>query len=199
MNLQQALQHVKTGNLPEAKKALLIYLRENPEDPAGNYHLGMCHSHMNELDLAEEKLLKAVSLNETFVAARIGLGVLYAKKKDKPKAEIQFSKALEIDENNSGAKKNLASLYTGTGNYAKALELYLSVPEQERSDVVSLYAISYCQLKLDRLSEARQTFRELERLSAPEPMKKDISELKNLIEEKNIESEGIWTLLKKPD
>ncbi|TGK34494.1 hypothetical protein EHQ12_05490 [Leptospira gomenensis] len=199
MNLQQALEQVKTGNLPEAKKALLKYLQENPDDPVGNYHLGMCFSHLNELDSAEEKFLKAIELNETFVAARIGLGVLYAKKKDKPKAEIQFSKALEIDENHSGAKKNLASLYTGTGNYDKALALYFSVPERERSDIVSLYAISYCLLKLDRLSEARQTFQTLESLPVPETMKKDISELKNLIEEKNIESEGIWTLLKKPD
>ncbi|MBM9502578.1 tetratricopeptide repeat protein [Leptospira sp. 201903071] len=199
MNLQQALDYVKKGNLSGAKNALEQYLRENPEDPVGNYHLAMCHSHLNELEPAEERFVKTISLDESFVSARVGLGVLYAKKKDKPKAEIQFTKALEIDENNINAKKNLASLYTGTGNYKKALDLYLSTPESERKDIVSLYAISFCYLKSDQLPQARTFFQELEKLPVPEPMKKDISELKNLIEEKNIESEGIWTLLKKPD
>nr|WP_246838902.1 tetratricopeptide repeat protein [Leptospira yasudae] len=199
MKLQQALEYVKKGDLPGAKKALIEFLQNNPDDPIGNYHLGMCYSHLNELDAAEEKLIRAISFNESFVAARVGLGVLYAKKKDKPKAEIQFTKVLELDENNVNAKKNLASLYTGTGNVQKAIDLYLSVPPEERKDVVSLYAISFCYLKLDRLADARESFRELEKQPIPEPMKKEVSELKNLIEEKNIESEGIWTLIQKPD
>lgn len=199
MTLQQALEFVKKGDLPGAKAALIQYLQNDPEDPIGNYHLGMCHSHLNELEPAEEKLLKAISLNESFVAARVGLGVLYAKKKDKPKAEIQFTKVLEIDENNVNAKKNLASLYTGTGNYKKAIDLYLSVSIEERKDIVSLYAISFCYLKSEKLAEAREFFRELEKLPVPEPMKKEVAELKTLIEDKNIESEGIWTLIQKPE
>ncbi|EMF84104.1 tetratricopeptide repeat protein [Leptospira weilii serovar Topaz str. LT2116] len=199
MKLQQALNYATKGDFSEAKKALAEYIQNNPEDSMGYYHLGMCHSHLNELEPAEEKLLIAVSLSESFVAARIGLGVLYAKKKDKPKAEIQFTKVLEIEENNTNAKKNLASIYTGSGNYQKAIELYLSTPSEERKDIVSLYAISFCYLKLEKLSNAKETFRELEKFPIPEPMKKDVCELKNLIEEKNIESEGIWTFLKKPN
>ncbi|AVQ12987.1 tetratricopeptide repeat protein [Leptospira santarosai] len=199
MKLQQALDFVKKGDLSGAKHALQKYLENNPKDPIGNYHLGMCYSHLGDLDLSEELLLKAVSLDESFVSARVGLGVLYAKKKDKPKAEIQFTKVLEIDETNINAKKNLASLYTGTGNYKKALDLYLSIPAEDRKDIVSLYAVSFCYLKSEQLSHARDVFQELEKLPVPESMKKEISELKELIEEKNIESEGIWTLLKKPE
>ncbi|XDD51033.1 tetratricopeptide repeat protein [Leptospira sp. WS92.C1] len=199
MKLEQALDFVKKGDLTRGQKALQTYLENNPNDPIGNYHLGMCYSHLGELDFAEKQLLKTIALDDSFISARVGLGVLYAKKKDKPKAEIQFTKALEIDENNLNAKKNLASLYTGTGNYKKALDLYLSIPQENRKDIVSLYAISFCHLKSEQLPNAREVFRELEKLPVPESMKKEISELKELIEEKNIESEGIWTLLKKPE
>ncbi|PJZ68033.1 anaphase-promoting protein [Leptospira perolatii] len=193
--LETALNFLKRGDFETAKSVLKSWVESSPNNSLAKFHYGMCLSQIGDLIEAEVQLHECVVLNESMVQAWIGLGVLYARKKDKAKAEFHFSKALELDETDVNAKRNLASIYTGSQKYDKALNLYSTLPESALADPMTLYALGICYLYTENLQKAGEIFKKLEAIGIPESIKKEFSGLKDLLEEKRIESKGIWTFL----
>ena len=75
-----------------------------------NFKLGVGYMQSGRLDVATEKLLKAVQFNENYPEAHNALGVLYEELREYGPAETHFKRAMELKSDYTLAKLNYARL-----------------------------------------------------------------------------------------
>ncbi|MFZ1494411.1 MAG: tetratricopeptide repeat protein [Candidatus Competibacter denitrificans] len=75
-----------------------------------NFKLGIGYLQSGRLDIAAEKLLKAVQYNENYPEAHNALGVLYEEMREYGPAEIHFKQAIALKSDYTLARLNYARL-----------------------------------------------------------------------------------------
>lgn len=75
-----------------------------------NFKLGVGYMRSGHLDVATEKLLKAVQYNENYPEAHNALGVLYEELREYGPSENHYKRAIELKSDYTLAKLNLARL-----------------------------------------------------------------------------------------
>jgi type IV pilus assembly protein PilF len=94
-----------------------------------NVQLGIGYYHQNNLELANEKLLKALDQNPRSSAAHHAFAVLQNRFRNKEKAEFHFEKAIEYDSKNSEALNNFGAFLCRDKRSEEAEKMFLQALE----------------------------------------------------------------------
>jgi type IV pilus assembly protein PilF len=90
-----------------------------------NVQLGMGYYHQNNLELANEKLLKALNQNPRNAQAHHAYAVLQNRFHDKEKAEFHFKKAIEYNDKDSEALNNYGAFLCHDNRAEEAEKMFL--------------------------------------------------------------------------
>lgn len=108
--------------LKEAENTYRLITELSPEDAQGYFFLANVHSEVNNNDLAEKEIKRALELRPDYPEALNFLGYLYAEgDRNLNEAEALIRKALEIEPNNGAYIDSLGWLYFKRGNLEEAL------------------------------------------------------------------------------
>ncbi len=103
------------GNLRLAIDEAQRGVQMAPDKPAPYVTLGLLQEKAQQLNLAEQNLEKAVSLDAKFLPARMGLGTFYQRRGRWQDAEAQFRAGIEADNSDPLPRSALSALYFGWG------------------------------------------------------------------------------------
>jgi len=102
-------------NSPEANAAAL------------NLQMGVGYMQQGRLDVALEKLKKALELNDNYAEAHNAIAVLYEESGENPLAGQHFKRAVDIDPNYTLARLNYGRFLCAHGNLAEGESQFLAV------------------------------------------------------------------------
>lgn len=150
--------YFKLGRIREAVTSAQAQVKKNPQDVEAHELLGKIYlrslgdmqgqqsGQMLKLAIAEYEKLAELKPND--VETRLLLGQLYGLNHDSAKAEAEFKDAQKIDSDSEEVVLNLYRLYTEEGDYARAIDVLKSIPEDDRSARIDFaLGASYDQLK----------------------------------------------------
>jgi type IV pilus assembly protein PilF len=90
-----------------------------------NTQLGVEYMRKGELNLAEEKLKRAIAENPRLALAHSALGILYSRRGRDAEAEDEFKEAISIDPSNSDGLNNYGSFLCSKGKVDRGEELFV--------------------------------------------------------------------------
>jgi len=123
-NLEDALNLYKKKNYFQAKSAFLKILKTQKVPPDIFFILFEISKNLNELDEAENYLIKYIEFDKNNHIAFNNLGNLYLKKNKYKEAEKYYLKAINLKKDYLPSILNLALYYEGLGNIELAKEFY---------------------------------------------------------------------------
>jgi type IV pilus assembly protein PilF len=94
-----------------------------------NVTLGTTYYRQGNLELANEKLLKALRQDPQSSQAHHAYAVLQYRFRNKDKAMEHFDKAIELDPQNSEALNNYAVILCNEGRYADSVDMFMRAVE----------------------------------------------------------------------
>lgn len=114
-----------------------------------NVQLGIGYYHQNNLELANEKLLKALAQDPKSSQAHYAYAVLQNRFLDKEKTEFHFRKAIELDPKNSEALSNFGAYLCNDGKFEESEKLFLQAVDNPlyKSPEVAYTNAAVCLLK----------------------------------------------------
>ena len=113
------------GKYEEGIKTLNKAMRYNDSNIFVLNNLGLLNSNLDNDELAQEYLEKAISINSEFVDALVNLANLFLKQNKTDLAKKNFLKALENSKNNQQLEivnSSLGLFYQQIGNFDEALK-----------------------------------------------------------------------------
>lgn len=122
-----------------------------------NVQLGIGYYHQGNLDLANEKLLKAIEQDPESSQAYHAYAVLQNRFLNKEKAEQNFQKAIDLDSTNSEALNNYGVFLCSDGRYEAADKMFLQAVENPlyRDAEAAYTTAAICALKQDAQQTAK--------------------------------------------
>jgi type IV pilus assembly protein PilF len=94
-----------------------------------NVQLGIGYYHQNNLELANEKLIKALDQDPESSEAHHAFAVLQNRFLNDEKAEFHFKQAVELDSSNSQALNNYGAFLCGRERYDESVVMFLKAVE----------------------------------------------------------------------
>jgi tetratricopeptide (TPR) repeat protein len=165
--IEEALQHLKSGNYAAAETLYRKMLDDEPENPEVLYMLAIARQGQNDLDTPVELLTRALGIQPKNPTLHHTLGMIQLQRRDLNEAERSFHAAVGIDPNFAGAQNGIASIELTRGRFAAAeqalrkalraepdnlqvlLNMGIAMLEQEHS----ADAVSYLQQVIDKEPE----------------------------------------------
>ena len=127
-----------------------------------------------QVDRAVAGLKTLTAEHPDFALAFNDLGVLYYQQGDKEQCVQSYEKAVSIDPDNANFKKNLADFYLAEqGSVEKALEIYLSVLNDNPEDIDTLIVAGHICAAIGKKDSARTFY---DRVLDVEPWNLEASE-----------------------
>lgn len=114
-----------------------------------NVQLGIGYYHRGNLELANEKLIKAMTQDPKSSQAHHAYAVLQNRFMDVEKTELHFKKAIELDSKNSEALNNYGAFLCTSNRLQKAEEMFMQAVDNPlyRSPEVAYTSAAVCLLK----------------------------------------------------
>ena len=135
-----------------------------PDEKASqiNVELGMGYYQQGNLELANEKLVKALDQDPNSSQAHLAYAVLQYRYLDNEKAEFHFSKAIELDPVNSEALHTYGAFLCNEDRIEEAEKLFMRAVKNRnyRTPELSYASAGVCLLELDssQTEKAKQYF-----------------------------------------
>ncbi|MDJ0832345.1 MAG: type IV pilus biogenesis/stability protein PilW [Gammaproteobacteria bacterium] len=131
----------------------------SPDEKASqiNVQLGIGYYQQGNLELAKEKLVKALAQDPNSSQAHLAYAVLQNRFLDREKAEFHFRQAIELDPKNAEALNTLGAFLCNDGRYQESVKLFMravKVPSY-RTPELAFTSAGVCLLELDS-SETEQ-------------------------------------------
>jgi tetratricopeptide (TPR) repeat protein len=123
-SIQLAFQHYQTGDLQQAKHICTEILKEQPNNEAMLYLLGVVYAQLEEYDLAVQHLKKSLQCNTYYADAYLALGVIFQKKGLSDEAISYYQKAIEVEPDFAEAYENLGDIFRGKQKLDEAIAYY---------------------------------------------------------------------------
>ena len=143
-------------------------------DPEAVYQRCQELANRGQGDLAVSGLESLTAQHPDFALAYNDLGVLYYQQGNKERCLQNYEKAVSIDPENANLRKNLADFYLAEqGNVEKALEIYLSVLNDNPEDIDALMVAGHICVVLAKTDSARAFY---DRVLDVEPWNLEASE-----------------------
>jgi type IV pilus assembly protein PilF len=117
-----------------------------------NVQLGVGYYQQNNMEMAQEKLLKALRQNPDNSQAHYAFAVLQNRFKDKEKAEFHFRKAIELDSRNSEALNNFGAFLCNEGRVDEAEDMFMRAVDNPvyKTPEIAYTNAAVCLLKTDQ-------------------------------------------------
>ncbi len=148
-------------------------LKFNADDPDILFILGALYLDTDRRDKAEELFARVLKINPDHDNCLNTLGYLYAEDGEHlDEAERMVSRALEIDPDNGAYLDSLGWVYFKKGDYEKALR-YLKEADQHIEDPVVYDHMGDVYAAMDRMDEARESWRKSLELEPDQPRVKE--------------------------
>lgn len=165
--IDEAWQHLKSGNYAAAEILYRQMLAEEPENPEVLYMLALSRQGQNDLEAPLELLGKAIRVQPKNPTLHHTLGMIQLQRRELNEAERSFHTAAGIDPNFAAAQNGIAAVELARGRYAAAeqtlrkalraepdnpqvlLNMGIALLEQHRSND----AIAYLQRVLEQQPE----------------------------------------------
>jgi len=114
-----------------------------------NVQLGVGYYHQNNLEMANEKLLKALTQDPKSSQAHYAYAVLQNRFLDEEKTELHFRKAIELDSKNSQALNNFGAYQCNKGKIEESEKLFMQAVKNPlyKSPEVAYTNAAVCLLK----------------------------------------------------
>jgi arylsulfatase A-like enzyme/Tfp pilus assembly protein PilF len=125
---------------------------------------------------------KAISLDPDYALAMNNLGNCYLELKDYETALETYKKAIATDPGLASAHNGLAVALYRQGSTDEAVQHWEKSLELDSSQPDTLYNLGRVYLRLDRKKEALRLFEAFIKIASPAKYKKDIEEVKGVIE-----------------
>jgi type IV pilus assembly protein PilF len=128
---------------------------------AVNVQLGIGYLQQNKLELASEKLTKALRQDPKSASAHNAYAILQERLKQNDKAEYHYKRATELDRNDSQAANNYGTFLCRNGRELESEKYFL---QAVNNPLYSTPEFAYtnagvCLLKVDRIDEAKEYLR----------------------------------------
>jgi tetratricopeptide (TPR) repeat protein len=118
----------------EARETLAQALTIRPEDPEGNYAMGMVFAETDDPTRAFDYLQKALKARPAYPEALNNLGVLYLRTRRRDEAVASFEECIRVAPVFDQSYLNLARVYALEGDTAKARLVLLDLLKQRPND-----------------------------------------------------------------
>ena len=134
---------------------------QNQKASAVNVQLGIGYLQQNKLELASEKLEKAVRQDPNSAAAHNAYAILQDRLQQLDKAEYHYRRATELDPKDSQAANNYGAFLCRNGRELEAEEYFLQAIKNPlyRTPEYAYTNAAICLLKIDRATRAREYLR----------------------------------------
>ena len=125
---------------------------------AVNVELGIGYMQQNNLELANEKLLKALRQDPNSVRANYIYAILQDRLLQKETAERYYRIAIDLDSNNSEANNNYGAFLCRNGRELESVEYFLQAVDNPlyKTPEFAYTNAAICLLKIDRPVEAKE-------------------------------------------
>lgn len=124
----------------------------NEKASAINVELGIGYMQQNNLELASEKMLKALRQNPNSAPAHNAYAILQERLKQHDLAEYHYKKAISLDSKNSEASNNYGAFLCRNGREAESEEYFLTALENPLYKTPE-YAYTNAALCLNRINQ----------------------------------------------
>jgi len=125
----------------EARETLAQALTIRPEDPEGNYAMGMVFAETDETARGFDYLQKALKARPAYPEALNNLGVLYLRTRHRDEAVASFQECIRIAPAFDQSYLNLARVYALEGDPARARLVLLDLLKQRPNDAQAQSAL----------------------------------------------------------
>jgi type IV pilus assembly protein PilF len=134
---------------------------QNQKASAVNVQLGIGYLQQNKLELASEKLDKAIRQDPDSAAAHNAYAILQDRLQQLDKAEYHYRRATELDPKDSQAANNYGAFLCRNGRELEAEDYFLQATRNPlyQTPEYAYTNAAICLLKIDRVEPAREYLR----------------------------------------
>jgi tetratricopeptide (TPR) repeat protein len=150
----EAASAFRRGRYREAAILFSLYVEANPEDPAGQYMLGLSAWKTGSHDRATQALLRAVELDSLNVKARTNLGRVLLEQGRGQDALVHVEKAVELTPQSYEAWRVLGNVKSLLGQDADALYTYRQALVLNDRDAWSMNGYALVLIRQGRYEDA---------------------------------------------
>jgi tetratricopeptide (TPR) repeat protein len=122
--IQSALQRYQSGDFQQAKYTCMKILKEQPDNAAMLYLLGVVYAQLEEYNLAIQYLIRSLQLDVTNARAYLALGGLFHQKGQLDEAINYYQKAVVIDPYFADAYADLGNAFHDKEQIDEAINCY---------------------------------------------------------------------------
>ena len=134
---------------------------QNEKASAVNVQLGIGYLQQNKLELASEKLEKAVRQDPKSASAHNAYAILQDRLGQKDKAEYHYERAVDLDPKDSQAANNYGAFLCNNGRELEAEEYFIKATDNPlyKTPEYAYTNAAICLLKVNRVEPAREYLR----------------------------------------
>ena len=134
---------------------------QNEKASAVNVQLGIGYLQQNKLELASEKLEKAVRQDPKSASAHNAYAILQDRLGQKEKAEYHYERAVDLDPKDSQAANNYGAFLCNNGRELEAEEYFIKATDNPlyKTPEYAYTNAAICLLKANRVEPAREYLR----------------------------------------
>ncbi len=152
--IEEALQHLKSGNYTAAETLYRQMLADEPDNPEVLYMLALSRQGQNDLDAPLELLGKAIRVQPKNPTLHHTLGMIQLQRRDLNDAERSFHTAVGIDPNFAAAQNGIAAVELARGRFAAAEQTLRKALRAEPDNPQVLLNMGIAMLEQDRATDA---------------------------------------------
>ncbi|WMS87058.1 tetratricopeptide repeat protein [Pleionea litopenaei] len=150
------------GDYESHLKVLKLWVELYPNSADAHSTLAQyLQAYAGDLELAEQSLLKVISLLPNDLGAFFRLSKLYESMGDLDKAIVNMQKAIDLSDDDVNGNLYLALLYEQKGDFAKANDIYEKVSIIDPSNKSVVYFIALNNYKLGHFAKAKSSLSRL--------------------------------------
>lgn len=152
--IEEAWQHLKSGNHAAAEALYRQMLADEPENPEVLYLLALCRQGQNDLDAPLELLGTAIRVQPGNPTLHHTLGMIQLQRRDLNNAERSFHAAVGIDPNFAAAQNGIAAVELARGRFAAAEQSLRKALRSEPDNLQVLLNMGIALLEQDQTLDA---------------------------------------------
>lgn len=138
----------------EATEMFAAYVTRRPENPWGQYMLGLSAWKSGQLPRARESFERAIELDPSHVKSLLNVSRVLLEMKEPREASERVRTALEIDSTSAEAHRLMGRVQTALGEPEDALQSYRAALALDTHDVWAMNNMGLLLIQLGRFEEA---------------------------------------------
>ncbi|MEJ8567298.1 tetratricopeptide repeat-containing sulfotransferase family protein [Elongatibacter sediminis] len=152
--IEEALEHLQSGNYAAAETLYRRMLEDEPDNPEVLFMLSLTRQGQNDLEEPVELLNRAIGVQPGNPTLHYSLGMVQLRRRELGAAEQAFHAAAGIDPNFVAAQNGIATVEMARGRYAAAEHALRKALRTEPENLQTLTNMGLALLEQDRPDDA---------------------------------------------